>query len=142
MCFLGAVSADASDAIGAVCTEALERAPSGAVPLSLADPLWLPRRRPRVLSVEIEDQGGGLTAIQGELSAALADGGWYEPEPRPFLAHVTVARVRASDRVRAFELESPHAVGFAGSTVTLYRSRPGSQYEPLRRLSTQVSPSQ
>jgi RNA 2',3'-cyclic 3'-phosphodiesterase len=142
LCFLGDVSAAASAAIGETCAEALERVPAGELSLSLSQPLWLPRRRPRVLAVAVEDHGGGLAALQRELSAALTHGGWYKREPRPFLAHVTVARVRASDRIRPLELGPPHALAFAGSIVTLYRSQPGSQYTPLRRLSTQGSPSQ
>jgi 2'-5' RNA ligase len=135
LCFLGEVSADASGSIGQVCAEACERARSGAIELSLADPMWLPRRRPRVLAVAIEEAGERLAAVQGELSTALAQAGWYQPEPRPFLAHVTVGRVRGSGRIRPLELEAPHAVVLTGSTVTLYRSWPGSRYEPLRRIS-------
>jgi 2'-5' RNA ligase len=134
LCFLGAVAPEAIAGIGAACAEVVDRLQGAAIPLGLAEPLWLPRRRPRVLAVSIEDRGGLLAALQGELSASLARGGWYDPEPRPFLSHVTLARVRASDRFRQFELEPPHAVAFTGSTVTLFRSRPGSQYEPLREM--------
>ncbi|HWE31994.1 MAG TPA: RNA 2',3'-cyclic phosphodiesterase [Solirubrobacteraceae bacterium] len=135
LCFLGDVPAEAIAAIGAACSELVDRAYGDGIPLVLADPLRLPPRRPRVLTVAIADRDGRLAALQGELSAALARAGWYEPGARPFLAHVTVARVRAADRIRPLELEPPHAVAFTGSTVTLYRSRPGSRYEPLRRLS-------
>jgi RNA 2',3'-cyclic 3'-phosphodiesterase len=117
-----------------VCAEACERAGIGAIELSLADPMWLPRRRPRVLTVAIEEAGERLAAVQAELSTALAQAGWYQPEPRPFLAHVTVGRVRGSARVRPPALGPPHPVAFTGSTVTLYRSWPGSRYEPLRRI--------
>ena len=40
------------------------------------------------------------------LARALAAGRWYVPEKRPFLAHVTVARVRGSSRPAARQTAS------------------------------------
>jgi 2'-5' RNA ligase len=105
--------------------------------LSVVQGIWLPPRRPRVLAVELADAGRVLGGIQGELSRALQAGGWYEPESRPFLAHVTVARVGRGGRVRRDGLPPAPAVEFEGTTVTLYRSRlarGGAQYEPLARF--------
>src|SRR5205807_10364112 len=68
------------------------------------------------------------------LSAALAGGGWYAPESRPFLAHVTVARMAKDARIKPPSLEPPPSVDVRCSRVTLYRSRLGSggaRYEPL-----------
>jgi 2'-5' RNA ligase len=139
LCFLGSRPEEEIDAIAAACTiVAAEPAPG----LVLAEGLWLPRRRPRVLAVRLEDPERGLARIQSELSAALAAGGWYEPEKRPFLAHVTVARVGARLGPRPPELPEPPRVEFTGSSVVLYRSRlsrSGARYEPLSTVSLAAS---
>jgi RNA 2',3'-cyclic 3'-phosphodiesterase len=101
---------------------------------AFGEPLWLPRRRPRVLAVSLEDAEGALARLQAVVSAALVAGGWYAPESRPFLAHVTVARVARDARVRAPALPALPAGPVACSRVTLYRSRlspAGARYEPL-----------
>ena len=77
---------------------------------------------------------GRLAAVQSVLARALADGGFYEPETRPFLAHVTVARVPREARLRPQELPAPEAMRFNGTTVTLFASRLGkgpARYEAL-----------
>jgi RNA 2',3'-cyclic 3'-phosphodiesterase len=64
----------------------------------------------------------------------LRAGGWYVPEQRPFLAHVTVARVARGARIRREVLPPPPPDAVTASTVTLYRSRlerGGARYEPL-----------
>lgn len=131
LCFLGGQDAGEVDAILAAAAAA---ASLPAAPLRLAESLWLPRRAPRVLAVALRDPEAKLAAVQAHLSTALAAGGWYVPERRPFLAHVTVARVRAGARVRAMPLEPPQPVALVGRSVTLYRSRlsrGGARYEPL-----------
>jgi 2'-5' RNA ligase len=131
LCFLGWRPIDEVSPILDACGVIAGR---GAAELCLGEAIWLPRRRPRVLAVELEDPGGGLTATQASLSEALAAGGWYVPERRPFLAHVTVARVAAGGRARASELPVPPRLRFEASPVTLYRSRlgaGGARYEPL-----------
>jgi 2'-5' RNA ligase len=100
----------------------------------LGSPLWLPARRPRVLAVRLEDPDGALARIQAVLASALVAGGWYAPESRPFLPHVTVARVAKDARIKASVLDAPPAADVHCSRVTLYRSRLGSRgarYEPL-----------
>ena len=135
LCFLGWRSADEIEQIGGACAAALgQRAAPG---LRFSDPLWLPRRRPRVLAVGLDDQSGVLKEIQARVSAALSAGDWYEPEGRPFLPHVTVARVAARVRVKPVELARLESLDFDGAAVTLYRSRlerTGARYEPLRRV--------
>jgi 2'-5' RNA ligase len=96
--------------------------------------------------VRIEDPTSVLSAVQAAVSDAVAGGGWYRPEARPFLAHVTVARVARGARTRAIDLPVPE-LEFTGATVTLFRSRTdprGARYEPLSRveLSRPGSPSQ
>jgi 2'-5' RNA ligase len=132
LCFLGWRGVDEIDPIGAAC-EAVAAAPP--VSAALGDPVWLPRRRPSVLAVELSDPGGSLARVQEIVSRALQRGGWYVPESRPFLAHVTVARVGKGVRAPRGTLAAPPALECSCSVVTLYRSRlggAGAQYERLR----------
>lgn len=145
LCFLGSLDVAAVEPLGEAVVAA---APSGAgaPPLAFGAGLWLPRRRPRVLTVGLEDPSGALASLQARMAAALADGGWYEPEQRPFLPHVTVARVRegggrgaaGAQAARARAELPPLAPGsFAGEAVALYRSHLGrgpARYEALVRL--------
>lgn len=115
----------------------------------------LPRRAPRLFALDLEDDGGGATAIQAAISDALAAAGLHTPERRPFWPHVTLARVKAGAgapagaakgrgrhagrphaRVEPIDLEPPPTV-FAACDVTLYQSHlspHGARYEPLERL--------
>jgi 2'-5' RNA ligase len=137
LCFLGSLPASEIEPISATLERALGGAAGGALAeLSLGAPTWLPRRRPNVLAVRVEDSTSALTSAQSKLARALADGGWYAPEGRPFLAHVTVARV-GRRRVRPVELASPPALSFTGAAITLFRSRTdpgGARYEALHRV--------
>jgi 2'-5' RNA ligase len=137
LCFLGWRSGGEIDAIRGACGVL------GAYPapeLRVGDATWLPPRRPRVLAVELADVLGALVPAQAALSEVLEAGGWYRREQRPYLAHVTVARMgrgaRASQRIGPTEraLPDPRALSFRGSRVTLYRSRllrSGARYEAL-----------
>lgn len=156
LCFLGwrrlgeapPIAAAMDSAVGSLASFAPAR-------LSLGSALWLPPRRPRVLAVQLADHAGTLGRVQATLSETLADGGWYRPERRPFLAHVTVGRVRARERGadardargtrgprgtqgrRPPALTDPPALDFLGSRVTLYRSRltaGGARYEALHTV--------
>lgn len=134
LCFLGWRGAQDVDEIWGACQVA---AAEEVVELRLGDAMWLPKRRPRVLAVALEDRAGALTRMQSTLSRALAAGGWYAPESRPYLAHVTVARVSNRARPRARQLVPPPPLATRGSCVTLYRSQlgpSGARYEPLRTL--------
>ena len=135
LCFLGWRDANEIEQIGVACAEALgERAPPA---LGFTGALWLPRRRPRVLAVGLSDRSGALKEIQAAVSWAMSDGHWYEPEARPFLPHVSVARVAGRARVRPVELAPLRSEDFDGAAVTLYRSRlarTGARYETLRKV--------
>jgi 2'-5' RNA ligase len=134
LCFLGWCSLDDVEAIAAACGVAAARPVAR---LTLGRVVWLPRRRPGVLAVELNDAGARLGAVQATLSASLASGGWYVPEQRPFYPHVTVARVRKGPRIRGAELAKPEPLGFEGEAVTLFRSRlarSGARYEPLASI--------
>ncbi len=131
LCFLGPRPAGEVHEIAAACRVVVGLP---APELVLGDVLWLPPRRPRVLTVELGDEEGRLAAVQSALGRALVDGGFYEPETRPFLAHVTVARVQREARIRPQELPAPTAMRFTGTKVTLFQSRLGkgpARYEAL-----------
>lgn len=125
----------------AATTGSARGARGGASGLALGKPLWLPRRRPRVLAIALEDRHGQLAALQAELVERLAGDGRYEPEARPYLPHVTVARVRGRAPARTRELpttafggDGATEVVFDGTAVVLYRSHlssAGTRYEPL-----------
>jgi 2'-5' RNA ligase len=140
LCFLGSRPVGEIEQIAAACGVV-----AGEPPLesSFGEPLWLPRRRPRVLAVSLQDDGGALARLQSTLSAALIAGGWYAPESRPFLAHVTAARVAGDARVRPLALAAPPAGAIRCSRVTLYRSRlspGGARYEPLTAVELRSAP--
>ena len=131
LCFLGGQPASEAGAILSACRVAAELP---APRLSLGRAVWLPRRRPRVLAVQLEDRRGLLADLQPALSEPLSAAGWYEAERRRFLPHVTIARVGRSAQPPQGALPDPPRAEFTGSRVTLYRSRlqaGGARYEAL-----------
>jgi 2'-5' RNA ligase len=139
LCFLGSCRVDELDRIADACEVVGEMALPA---LALGEPAWLPARRPNVLAVRLQDRGGGLEQIQLALAGSLTKGGWYEPDSRPFLAHVTVARAGRREHVRPVELEPPAAVVWRGQTLVLFRSRldrRGARYEALRTVELGIS---
>ncbi len=103
--------------------------------LSTAGALWLPPRRPGVLSVALE-AGAALAALQAELVAALAAAIGFAPEQRRFRPHVTVGRVARGTRIDTREALDPPAPQrrFRAQSMVLYRSRTtpeGARYERL-----------
>ncbi len=131
LCFLGSRPASEVASISAACGVV---AGEPVADTRLGEPVWLPTRRPRVLAVSLSDPDGAVARVHSVVSAALSAGGWYAPEARPFLAHVTVARVARGARVRPRSIEAPPGFTFRCSRVTLYRSRlspAGARYEPL-----------
>lgn len=141
LCFLGSRPVREIGAISAACGVV---AGEPAVDTRLGEPLWLPARRPRVLAVLLEASSGALARLQATLSGALVAGGWYAPESRPYLAHVTVARVgKDVRRFRARSLEPPPGLAVRCSRVTLYRSRlspAGARYESLASVDLGSAP--
>jgi RNA 2',3'-cyclic 3'-phosphodiesterase len=154
LCFLGWQSADEVPRIADVLQSARDLAARSASEvagsevagsevagpqLRVRDAIWLPPRRPGVLAVRLHDRTGEAARLQVSLAGVLQQGGWYEPEARPFLAHVTVARVRRRARPRTREpLPALAPLSFRAPSVTLYRSRlgpSGARYERLSRVS-------
>jgi RNA 2',3'-cyclic 3'-phosphodiesterase len=134
LAFLGHRPRDEVDRIGGVLREATGPAPR----LALAGALLLPPRRARVLCAEVADPDGTLAELQSRVSDGLAAAGAYEPETRPFRAHVTVARLRAGQHAPRAVPGDPEPLEFSGGPLTLYVSRlhpKGARYEPLSRVS-------
>jgi 2'-5' RNA ligase len=94
----------------------------------------VPRRRPRLLALDLGDPTGAGDDWHGAVSGGLSQAGLLEPEARPFWPHVTVARGRKGARVRA-PGAGPELAPFAPTALTLYRSLlspAGARYMPLR----------
>jgi RNA 2',3'-cyclic 3'-phosphodiesterase len=161
LCFLGNRPVGEIESLAAALAPCATRA----CELSAGAPLWLPPRRPHALAVEIHDRGGELLRVQEQLSEALRAASGWQPEPRRFRPHITVARVRggalgvsrhrgatpgaAGDRSRSGrplggrELPATPAVGFAPRAIVLYRSwlaRDGASYEPLASSELVLAP--
>ncbi len=100
----------------------------------------LPRRRPRLLALGLDDPEGRAGAVQAAASGALEARKLHAPERRPFWPHLTLARVRGR-RGRERGIDRPSPVGSPEGPlrfehVTLYRSHlapGGARYEPLVR---------
>jgi 2'-5' RNA ligase len=136
LCFLGSQPVGAIDAIAQAVAGAW-REPVGE--LALGAPLWLPKRRPRALAVELhDDERGGLEALRDAVARELDAVCAFETPPRRLLAHVTVARMRSGDAPRERALPPTPQLAFAPETVTLYRSWLGpteASYEALASCS-------
>lgn len=133
LCFLGRLSPEVVQLV-ARAMDCLEGRP--ARNLALGNALWLPRRHPRVLAVQLLDPLGQVSGLQAELAEALVAAGLFGSEARRFLPHVTVARVRGQARVQPRLLKRPSSVEFDAHHVTLYRSHLGggpARYEALHR---------
>ncbi len=141
LCFLGSRPEEEIDQIAAACGVA---AGEPVVESAFGEALWLPARRPRVLAVSLVDPDGVLGRVQSVLAGSLSAGGWYAPESRPFLAHVTVGRVGREGRVRPVSLPAlPGDSTVRCTRVTLYRSRlgpSGARYEALASVSLGSAP--
>jgi 2'-5' RNA ligase len=119
--------------------DAVERAAKPLAPAQLtalaAKPV--PRRRPRLFALDLDDEDGRAARVQAAVAHALEQRGFYEPERRAFWPHITVARVARGQHHPAPLALTPPAEPFAASDVTLYRSHLGrgpARYEALRRV--------
>ena len=97
------------------------------------EPLFLPAHgRRRVVALELDDPSGELSRVQSEVSAGLAAEGLYEPEKRPWLPHVTVARFRRPGH--PFSLQNVNIGPFGVVRMVLYSShleRAGAVHTPV-----------
>jgi RNA 2',3'-cyclic 3'-phosphodiesterase len=134
LAFLGSRPEDEIPAIGTTVDSAVDGLP--AAELTPLGCVAVPRRRPRLFAIDLSDSDGRAGAVQAAVSDALAGGGFYEPERRPFWPHVTVARVRRGAREVAPLSAPPPASPFEAAEVVLYRSHlspRGARYEALER---------
>ncbi len=97
----------------------------------------VPRRRPRLLALNLSDEGGRAADLHGAVAGALSGADLHETERRPFWPHVTLARARRGVRPGAWSSEAPLPEPFTSHSLTLYESRPspaGARYRTLERL--------
>jgi 2'-5' RNA ligase len=134
LCFLGEVAESEIPALSTAIDSAVGS--PGPIAAALGDVIWLPPGRPRVCGITVSSEQ--LECLQASLAGELSAGGWYEPEHRRFLAHVTLSRLGRGDR--RTEVAPPRLEPFEVPAVTLYRSRPGSRYEALATTSRWNSP--
>ena len=134
--FLGWQDESAAEPIAEAAFGSLPAAPPPRLTATVVRPV--PPRNARLFALDLDDEEGRATALQGAMSDALEAGGWYRPEKRPFWPHMTLARVKRGERRVAPPADQPAPPGepFDAAVVTLYRStlRPqGALYEPLMR---------
>jgi RNA 2',3'-cyclic 3'-phosphodiesterase len=137
LAFLGSRPAGDLDEIAGAISRSVADSP--AARLRLAGVAPVPPRRPRLFAFDLADPEGGAGAVQAAVSEALASGGFYKPEKRPFWPHVTLARVKRGRRRVPPLADSPPPPPdpFPSSRLTLYRStlRPqGAVYDPLHTV--------
>lgn len=112
----------------------------GAAPvtgLSTGAPLWLPRRRPRALALEIHDGRGQLAEVQSAVARAVASRLDLSAPGKAWLPHLTAIRLRRGASPPGPDLPVTPALGFDAEAVTLFRSRldpEGAEYEALERF--------
>ncbi|HEX5929046.1 MAG TPA: RNA 2',3'-cyclic phosphodiesterase [Solirubrobacterales bacterium] len=141
LAFLGLQPEQEIEQIGASIEECVAPAPL----VELQDPVPRPPRgRARFFALPVVSPGA--EQMQAQVSEALATGGFYEPEKRPFWPHLTVARVRPEGRgsrrpqqVEKLPERLPEALRepFYGVRMTFYRSElkpSGARYVPLAQF--------
>jgi 2'-5' RNA ligase len=134
LAFLGSRDEAAAAATARVLPQAAR--PLG--PLHTVDALWLAPRRPSVLTVALAPDRELLELHAGLVDLLTRTIG-FEPEARPFRAHVTVGRVPRGARIdirRPLEPPAPQ-LSFDPPSLTLSRSHTasgGARYEPLERV--------
>jgi RNA 2',3'-cyclic 3'-phosphodiesterase len=131
------------DRIAALCFDQ----PAGPFELRPTGVIGVPPRRPRLYALELEDTDDAVAAWQSQLSERLHAARLYEPEKRPFWAHVTLARAKRDRSLPRLEdppvLPADLTRPFVPERATLYRStlRPqGAVYDPLAGVELAGSP--
>lgn len=132
LCFLGNREPQEVSAAG----EAVEESARPVGGTGTGAPVWLPRRRPRALGVEVHDEVEELAGLQGDLARALNTAIGWKDERRRFRPHITVARFGRAARPRTDSLPPTPALAFRPEALTLFRSRldsDGAVYEAITR---------
>jgi 2'-5' RNA ligase len=123
--------------IPAIAAAAFE--PLRGIAAPLLSPLGIvpvPKRRPRLFALDLDDAEGRCVEVQAAASGSLEAGRFYTPEKREFWPHVTVARVKRDARAEPLP-DGPSIEPFVAREVVLYRSHlspRGARYEPLERI--------
>jgi 2'-5' RNA ligase len=110
-----------------------------------AEPVGVPGgKRPRLIALAAHSEEA--VALQAQVEANLVEGGFYEPEKRPFWPHLTVARVKPEaprSRKPALIRTQPHPLPehmfrfFRPTRLVLFKShlrRTGAEYEAMAEL--------
>jgi 2'-5' RNA ligase len=128
LAFLGEIDGAEADALAARLPALAAHA--GPVTARTVAPLWLPDPgTPRVLALAV-DSGGAVEALAERVRGATAH---LRRPQRPFLAHLTLARVRGGRRPEGAS-PTPATVVFRCACLGLYASRrtaAGPVYEPV-----------
>ncbi len=104
--------------------------------LTVRQAVWLPERRPSVLTVAVDDPGEALGALQGRVVEACREAVGWEPERRRFRPHVTVARLRRGSIPRTYDVADPPPVVLGATGVALFSSvleQAGARHDVLCR---------
>lgn len=105
--------------------------------------VWLPKRRPRALAVELDEPTGTLDSLRADLVREIGRETGWEPDRTGFLPHLTVARAGRSFRPPKEGPGAAPALRFDPCSITLFRSLlepAGARYEPLFVLPLPPSP--
>jgi 2'-5' RNA ligase len=134
LAFLGHRALDEVDPARAAVRGVLAAAPH----LALGEAQWLAPRRPHVLTIALDEDGGALEALHGQVVDRLREAlPTWRPDERRFRPHVTVARVRRGARPRRGGLPAAPRGVFSAASVVLFRSHLGrgpARYEALERV--------
>jgi RNA 2',3'-cyclic 3'-phosphodiesterase len=110
----------------------------------VAEPLGVPHNRPRLIALDARSEE--TVSLQKQVEENLVEGGYYEPEKRPYWPHLTMARVRPEapgSRKPAQIRTQPHPLPehmfrfFRPTRLVLFKShlrRTGAEYESLAEL--------
>ena len=126
--FLGSRPAEELEPIGSALREAVR---------GVAEPVLTPARYRETRSVGmlvLDDDEGRATRIAEDAQRRLAALGVYEPEKRPWLPHITLARFRERPRLSP-SIPELGPVTLSDAAVYMSRLRPtGAQYEVVESV--------
>ena len=131
--FLGTVPTDETEAIA----EAIELSGRPVEGVESGAPIWLPKRRPRVLALELREPSGVMEALRAGLVEELGRRIGWKPDRPGFLPHLTVGRAGRGIRPAPSMPEPAPSLRFDPESITLYRSHlepTGARYEAIYSL--------
>lgn len=129
LAFLGEQGDAQVSLVAAILGEFVDSAPT----LAIGAPIWLPRRNPRALAVEVRELDSELSKMQDGIASSLTGAlGWQETHS--FRPHITVARLPRSFRPRREPPPPTPPLEFRAESLAIYRSHllpEGAEYEVL-----------